>query len=190
MAMTTQQESFKWTPHVEVIKYDPDTVARIAEQLGHEPSGEELRALAIEPDDIATADGNVLTTNGVTRIAELIIGSGSAAFTATQGFCGVGDSTTAGAPGDTALLGTNKFYKIVTTTPSRTLGVISASTDFLGSEANFAWNEWCWGIATGTLTAGTTLPGTSPIILNRKAQGLGTKANGAVWTLSASVTIT
>lgn len=189
----TASDSIIWTPHVEVRKYDPSTVLELTDFLGHEPTGNDLTRLedsgAISPDSYAYADGNALVTTGLQRLALLITGSG-AAFTATQGFAGVGDSTTAVAAADTGLsAATNRLYKLIDAAPTANAvaGQIAANATFQSADANYAWNEWCWGIATGTLTQGTSLPGTSPIILNRKVQSLGTKAPGAVWTLQATV---
>lgn len=194
-------DGIKWYPKIEIVKYDPSSIAAITRDLGHEPTGDELRALEalgrISPDDITKCEGNGLLDVGRNRIINLITGGGGAAFTSTQGFTGVGDSSTAFSSAHTALqAATNKYYQIVdsgtvaaTGTPT---GQISAACTYGTSNANFAWNEWCWGIATGTLTAGTTPPGTSPVVLNRAVPGssLGTKASGASWTLNATITIT
>lgn len=203
-------DGIKWTPVIEVIKYEPQTVREItqfldsrnlrtADRVGLEASGPELRMLerlyGLTPDDVVTDVGNELTDVGRNRIINLITGGGGAALTGTQGWTGVGDSSTAFAGNQTALVAaTNKYYQIFDAAPGATgtpTGQISAATTFATGNGNFAWNEWCWGISTGTITAGTTPPGTGPTMLNRKvpAGGLGTKASGATWTLNATITI-
>lgn len=186
-----------WVCTSKVIKYDPDSIELIKRSWtnGVEPDGNTLRAMEtaglVEPDEVLEGVGNLLVTVGLNRITNLIIGGGGAAMNNAQMFCGVGDSTTAAAVGDTALgAATNKYYQgIDATYPTQSNGVISANCTFASGNANYAWQEWVWGVATGTLTAGTTPPGTSPIIINHKVQSLGTKVTGSVWTLQASITI-
>lgn len=190
-------ESALWVPRVKVIKYHSSSIEAIkrAHTNGAEPDGHTLRYLEaaghIEPDEVTEDVGNLLVTVGLNRITNLIIGGGGAAMTNAQMFCGVGDSTTAAAVGDTALnAATNKYYQgIDATYPTQSNGVITANCTFASGNANYAWQEWVWGIATGTLTAGTTPPGTSPIIVNHKVQSLGTKVSGSVWTLQATITL-
>lgn len=193
----TNVDQALWTPKAKVLKYEPDTVARIAAELGHEPSGAELAAMT-EPDSTVEAVGNLLTTVGLARITGLIIGAGGAAFTNTLGFAGVGTSSTAATVGDTALGGngnsTTAWYKgLDASNPTNSNGVITANCTFQTGDGNFAWNEWCWGIvSSGTVTAANAIAsvGTTPIMLNRKVQSLGTKVAGAVWTLQSTVTLT
>lgn len=193
-------DSLTWHPEVQVWKYEPDTIADLTARLGHEPSGVELRYLermeGLKPDDVAYASGNLLVTNGLNRITNLIIGGGAAAFTHAQAIVGVGSSTTAATVSDVALGGdgstsTAYYQNADATYPTQSGGVLTCNCTYGTGVANFAWQEWCWAIATGTLTAGGTLSsvGTSPVMLNHKIQSLGTKASGAVWTLNAQVTI-
>ena len=190
------QESIKWWPTVRVLKYGPETLATITKDIGHEPSGNDLRYLenkyGLTPDEITVCEGNALTTAGRDRIVDLICGSGTA-FTwnatasLTRGYAGVGTSTTAFAAGQTALVGTAR-YNLIDASPTSVDGVISANTTYTSGEAEFAWEEWCWGISTGTITEGATVP--TGVMLNRKVQSLGTKGAGSTWTLQATVTIT
>ncbi len=187
-------DGISWYPRILVKKYDPDTVAALAAELGREPTSGDL--VGVEPDDVVPDEGNQLVTVGLARLGNLIIGSGAAAFTQSQAILGVGSSSTAFALAQTALQGdgstTTAWYQGAdASSVSQTNGVISAQATISGSNGNFAWNEWCWGIATGTLTAGGTLAsvGTSPVMLNRKVVSLGTKANGAIWVLQSSITL-
>jgi hypothetical protein len=186
----TFTDSVKWHPEVEVQKWSPETIREITDLLGHEPDSFELNALGIKPDDFAYASGNQLVTAGLNRLGSLIIGSGQA-FTGVYATVGVGTSTTAWSAGQTALVGT-AYYTGVTTGPSQTNGAISCTADFASGVANHAWEEWCWAIATAAVIPGTVFSTatTSGVMLNRKVQSLGTKASGALWTLSATVTLT
>lgn len=183
-----------WVPMAKVLKYGQEKVAQITAQLGFEPKGYHLRELEssghIEPDEVTDVVGNLLTTAGLNRMTSLILGSG-AAMTNAQTFSGVGDSSTAATVADTTLgASSNKWYKATDATyPSQANGVITNNTTFQTGEANYAWNEWVWGIATGTLTAGSSLPGTSPVLINHKIQSMGTKVSGSIWTLQGTVTI-
>lgn len=195
-------DMFGWRPRIAVVKYSPDTVQDIIRTIGHEPSGDELRHLeataGLSADSIVEVEGNELTDAGRNRIRDLIIGSG-AAFTGAQGIIGVGSGTTAFAGSQTALAGngaasTAWYQKIDAGFPTSTgTGKFTAAATFATGDGNFAggWQEWCFAIATGTITAGGALAsvGTSPVMLNRKVTNLGTKASGAVWTLTAEVTL-
>jgi hypothetical protein len=186
----TFTDSVKWHPEVEVAKWSPETVREITDFLGHEPTSFEMNALSVSPDDYAHASGNQLVTAGLTRLGDLIIGTGQA-FTAARGVVGVGTSNVAWGAGQVALQGT-AYYAAVTTGPSNSAGAISCTADFASGFANHAWEEWCWAIATAAPIPGTVFSTvtTGGVMLNRKVQSLGTKASGALWTLSATVTLT
>lgn len=187
-------DDLRWHPKIQVRKYDPATVAALTAALGREPTAIDLAA--VDPDDIAYDEGNQLTTAGLNRLGNLIIGTGSTpAFNASQAILGVGNSSTAFALGQTTLQGdgstTTAWYQGADSAPTQSNGVISAQMTITGSNANFAWNEWGWIIGTGTITAGGTLASvaTSPVLLNRKVASLGTKASGAIWVLQSTVTL-
>lgn len=190
----TMQDSLLWTPIVRVIKYNSDTVADLIAELGKEPCGSELRAMEdegrIAPDEVVEVEGNALVNTGLQRLGDLIIGTGQA-FTTTRGVSGVGNGTAATTSGMTALQGASQLYKALDGAPTSVTGVLSAATTYGTSEANFAWEEWCWAIATATPVTSATFntATTSGIMVNRKAQALGTKASGAVWTLQATITL-
>lgn len=195
----TVDSSIKWTTDARILKFDQDTVDEITKALGHEPSGDELTWLqqheGLVPDDLVTAHGNLLTTVGLNRITNLIIGGGSAALTNAQAIVGVGSSTTAAAVGDTVLGGngssTTAWYQSADASyPTQSNGTITIYSTFATGNANFAWNEFCVAIATGTITAGGTLAsvGTSPVMLNHKVTSLGTKASGS-WQAQLQITL-
>lgn len=189
--MNIVKESIKWHPTIVVSKWNPDTVRQVQADLmdGIEPCVQDFERLGIKADDFAYADGNLLVTTGSTRIAQLITGvGGTVAFNAAQGYVGVGDgSASPTTVGMTDLQGTNKYYVPLATGPSLSGGTISVTANYGSSVANFAWNEWCFGIAASTNAAGTAAP--TGVMLNRKPQALGTKANGATWTITAALVI-
>lgn len=193
-------DGLNWLAHAHVDKFSPDQVSWVQGKTGLvEPKGATFFQLGLEPEDGSVeAAGNLLVTTGLNRITNLIIGGGGAAFNNAQAITGVGSSSTAAAVGNTALGGdgstTTAYYQGADATyPQQSNGVITNVNTFGTSNANFAWNEWAWGIATGTITPGGTFAsvGTSPVLLNRKvpASSLGTKASGAVWVLTTTVTL-
>jgi hypothetical protein len=131
----------------------------------------------------------------LTRITGLIIGNGEQAFTNARAVVGVGTSTTAATAGDTALgndgTANARYRGADSSNPSRSGAVITCNSTFGSGEAEFAWNEWCLGIATAAITAGNTFSTVSGsgVLLNRKVQSLGTKGAGSTWTLQATITL-
>jgi hypothetical protein len=192
-------DGVKWDMHARVIKYEPETVERLTAQMGHEPNAFHLRHLEeiglLEPDDIVEVPGNLLVTTGLNRITNLIIGGGGTPLAHANAIVGVGTSSTAATVSDVALGsdGTaNAYYQQADSGyPTQSNGTITCNATFQTGNANFAWNEWCWADGSGTITAGTTLASvaTSPVMLNHRIQSLGTKVSGAVWTLSATLTL-
>jgi hypothetical protein len=192
-------DTINWAPHAKVLKYDPDTVAEIAAELGREPSGSDLRRLeeneGLVPDSVVEAAGNLLTTAGLNRITSLIIGGGGQALTNSRMAIGVGDSSTAAAVGDVALGGNSSTHSWWqgpdASNPTQSNGVITANATFASGDGNFAWNEWGWGIGTAAIVPGAVFATatTGGLLLNHKVQSLGTKSSGAVWTLQATITL-
>ena len=203
-------DGIKWWPTIEVIKYDARSTAALTRDLGHAPTGPELRALEaagrIAPDDITVSEGNLLVINGLQRITNMIIGGGgtggTAAITGTLGFIGVGATGGAGTGNAQTALSANggsALYKVVDAQPTQSntnsgagLDTINASCTYGSGQAEFAWAEWCIGcVASGTVTTNATLAsvGTGAIILNRKADSLGTKGAGSTWTLAAKIVL-
>ncbi|WP_063039743.1 hypothetical protein [Nocardia pseudovaccinii] len=192
---------FRWHAAATIVKFAPPTVRDMIRYMGgREPLGHEIEELVglkrFTPDDIHHEDGNLLTTAGLGRLTSLFEGAGGAVFNNAQAIIGVGSSSTAAAVGDTALGGngstTTAYYQGADASyPTQSGGTINCNSTFGTGNANFAWNEWCLAIATGTLTAGGTLAsvGTSPVMFNHKIASLGTKASGAIWTLQASCSI-
>lgn len=204
--MTENADGIRWMPYVHVAKYSPEQVAWAVARLGYEPRDAELQSLFDAPEDgIAESYGNMIVNGGLGRINNLIIGTGStSAFNSTQSVIGVGDSSTAEARSQTdlqAIAGaTHRWMQAVTTAPTvttvtNTNDTISCGTTFASADGNFAWQEWCWVVSTGTITATSavlsgTVPGsTGNTMLNRKVVSLGTKASGASWVFTTTVTL-
>jgi len=139
------------------------------------------------PEELIVVEGNLLLNEGLQRLRDLLVAAGGVAYNNANAFVGVGDSNTAEAATQTELsAASNRFYKAMNATfPTTATQAATWASDFTGSEANYAWQEWtvCAGatVASGAgFTSGTTN-------LNRKVQSLGTKAAGT-WTLSATIT--
>lgn len=174
------------------------------------PEGDWLRRHCGDPEDGCREDyGNLLVTAGLTNLTSLWLGqtgtavnplklnSGSTAGAAT---CGVGATATAASVADTVLGANNTanaYYQIADTSyPTSSAGVVTLQSTFGTSVANFAWNEWCWATGAGAITAGTALASiyataSSFAMVNHKvpASSLGTKASGASWVFTTTVTI-
>lgn len=191
---------FSWHAECEVYKFFADTVQAMIAHVGREPLGHEVAELVaaglFAPDEIHHEDGNLLTTAGLARMTSLFEGGGGAVFNNAQAIVGVGSSSTTALVADTALGGngstTTAYYQGADVGyPTQSGGVINCNSTFGTGNANFAWNEWCLGIETGTLTPGGTLAsvGTSPLMFNHKVASLGTKVSGAIWGVLATITI-
>jgi hypothetical protein len=193
-------DGIKWSPSARVLKYDADTIQDITRMLGHEPNGAELRHLeataGLVPDETTDwVKGNLLVTVGLDNLTKLIIGTGTS-FNNAHSIVGVGSSSTAAVIGDTHLGGdgstTTAYYQNAdASNPTQANGVLTCNCTYATGNANFAWQEWCWAVGTGTITPGGTLASvaTGVIMLNHKVQSLGTKASGSTWTLQATVTL-
>lgn len=188
-------DGIKWSPYAHVGKYSPELTREVTEYLGYEPQAADWKRLEIAPQDEAEAYGNLLTTAGLNRITNLIINEGSLqAFDDTHAVVGVGATNTAAAITDTTLAanGGSAWYQAAGGGVSATNGVITAISTFASADGNFAWEEWCWAVITGTITASATLANvgsTSEQMLNRKVASLGTKASGASWVFTTTVTL-
>jgi hypothetical protein len=58
---------------------------------------------------------------------------------------------------------------------------------FTSSEGNFAWKEW--GIWNDPVSSDVNGDFDTGIMLNRKVQALGTKTSAAVWTFTATLSL-
>lgn len=160
----------------------------------HGISSSMLRAFVGEPEEAIEIPGNLLLNEGIQRMLDMTMiatvtsnQTASNPWSNANAYTGVGDSNAAEAATQTDLsAATNHFYKAMNATyPSRSNQTISFQSDFTGTEANYAWQEWSVAAgATGASGAGFTTGTTN---LNRKVASLGTKASGT-WTLTCQIT--
>ena len=189
-ASTTVGDSARWRPLVTVEKYDDDQVLWVTRKTGIlTPSGADLSQL-VRPYETVEAAGNLLTTAGLQRLTNLLIGAGGQALTNTASRLGVGNSSTAAAVGQTDLQAAagaaNRYFMPMDATyPTAVNGVVTLRSTFATGDGNFVWAEWGTDIGTPSVTAGAVVNAT---LLNRAVQALGTKASGS-WVLTATITI-
>jgi hypothetical protein len=185
------KDSILWRPVATVQKYNQDKVEWVAARTGIAvPTSADLERL-VEPDDIVVSVGNLLTTAGLNRITSLIIGGGGQAATNTSARLGTGNSTTAAAVGQTDLQAAagsaNRWFQIMDASfPTQSNGVLTFKSTFASADGNYAWQEWCVDIGTPTVSSGNTV---AALMLNRKVESLGTKASGASWVLTSTITL-
>lgn len=181
-----------------VDKWDADQVRWVERKSGiTSPIGAVLRTY-VDPYETLEVEGNLITTNGLGRLTNFLIGTGSlVGFTATTTGVAVGDSSTAAAAADADLVAaTNKYYKTVDSAPTRGTTTVTNDTvqcvaTFGSSQANFVWNEWGTVLASATTADATTLAGFSSAsdetLFNRKVASMGTKGSGSSWTVTAKI---
>lgn len=184
-------DTLHWSPALRVDKYDDDQTAWVARKSGIlTPLGAHFEALKVLPYDVVEVAGNLLTTAGLQRLTNLLIGAGGQALTNTAARIGVGNSSTAAAVGQTDLQAaagsTNRWFQPMDATfPTAVNGVVTLKATFATGDGNFVWAEVGTDIGTPTVTAGNTVNAT---LLNRFVQALGTKASGS-WVLTETITI-
>src|SRR3569832_1034389 len=101
---------------------------------------------ADQPYDVSEIDGNLLLNEGIGEMLDLLIGVGSpTTFSNANARLGVGDSSTAESAAQTDLqAATNKTYKAMAASyPSRTAQTVTWRAVFGGTDANYAWAEFC-----------------------------------------------
>lgn len=117
---------------------------------------------------------------------------------------GVGSSSTAFSGSQTTLQGdgstTTAYYEVMDSgfpswQGSGTPGQLNGQATFASANGNFTggWQEWCWFTSTtvvGSWTPGGTLSsvGSNTNMWNRKVTNLGTKASGASWVFTQTIT--
>ena len=113
-------------------------------------------------------------------VAQQSIGEAVTPFDAANAHIGVGDSNAVFAATQTDLqAATNKLRKAMEAGyPSRSGNILSFRALFGTAEANFAWEEW------GVFNAAT-----AGVMMNRKAEPLGTKTSAQSWQLTVDITV-
>jgi len=181
-----QEDGIKWHPKVRIDKYSPEQIKVWTEFLGHEPTSVDFADWEIEPESVTELDGNQLVSVGLTRIRDLILGTGATGITSTSARIGVGNGTAGFSAAHVDLQGASKRFNILDSLTPGTSKFTAVAT-FGTGDANFAWEEWCIDIKnTGSATSGNTI---NDVLLNRKVGSQGTKASGAVWVFTVDVTI-
>jgi hypothetical protein len=138
-------------------------------------------------DEVFHGSPNLLVIGGASAFLEFISGNTAAltAFNNANAYIAVGDSSTSAADTQTALqASTNLLRKAMDATyPQHSHSATTAGaksivyrSTFGTSDANFAWNEWAIFNAAA-----------SGLMLNRKAESLGTKTSAASWVFTATL---
>ena len=124
---------------------------------------------------------NLGLNEGLNALFTLLCGGSETAFNNANSNIGVGDSDAAAVATQTGLqAATNKLYKGMEATYP-TYGTLQKAiwrAKFLGSEANWVWNEIT--VANGNSDAAKNL--------NRKVQAMGTKVSPAEWYATLEIT--
>lgn len=188
-------------------RFGPRMIARGTNPLFRGSLAEVLHACGAPEDGVREESGNLLVTQGLDQITKLLQGVSATALSNTHGICGVGNGTTAATTSDTALTADNSanaFYQSFDASyPTQSNGVMTGQSTFASGNANFAWNEWCWATSTGTVGASTSTilhttsgsggwtTSTTQYLWNHKvpASSLGTKASGASWVFTTTITL-
>lgn len=124
-------------------------------------------------------DGNVLLEEGITALANLLIGNTEDAYSNANAYLGVGESTTAASASQAGLQGATTTFKAMESGyPSISGQTITWRSVFGGTDANNAWQEF-------TVVNASSDTGDN---LNRKVDDQGTKASGQTWTLDLAIT--
>lgn len=122
-----------------------------------------------------------LTDAGRNAIASRLINDATTIeFDNANAKIGVGDSTVAFAAAQTDLqAATNKLRKAMDAGfPTIAANAITFRSTFIGTEANWAWQEWA---VFNAATAG--------VMLNRVVEVNGTKLTGQTWVLQVTITV-
>lgn len=133
-----------------------------------------------DPHSISEFEKNLLLNEGINELWTILCSSGGTKFDNTNARLGVGNSATAAAATDTALLGASTLFKAMDG-GFPTFGTLQKATwrsTFQSADANFAWEEF------------TVDNGATPLKnLNRKVSAQGMKVAGQVWELTLEITL-
>lgn len=181
-------EKLNWHPRFNVKKYSQEYLLThggydLYEKVENGLGGDPLLAI-LEPEDVFYGEGNLLLNAGITRMLNLCIGAGGQVWNNANCRIGVGNSATAAAATQTDLQGASKYFKLAAATyPQVSAQTMTMQSVFGTSVANYAWEEWVIDQGTGD---GTTVVATA---WNRAVASMGTKASGATWTFTVTITI-
>lgn len=160
MAGMKKRAGFKpWHPHYKVEKYNDGNTDR-------------------EPDEVIEWDGNLMMNAGINVMLDLLIGAAGTDFDNTNGYLGVGNSSTAAAATQTDLQGASTARVILDALATINAETLTFVATFGSAAGNFAWEE----VGIFNAASGGTM-------LTRSVSSLGTKASGATWVLTITLTI-
>ncbi len=131
-----------------------------------------------EPDEVVEFEGNLLMNAGINVMLDLLIGAAGTDFDNTNGYLGVGNSSTAAAATQTDLQGASKSRVIIDALATISGQTLTFVATFGSAVANFAWEE----VGIFNASSGGTM-------LSRRVSSLGTKASGATWVLTITLTV-
>jgi len=149
-----------WKPHYKLEKYSKGVGPDVA------------------PDEVIEWDGNMMMNAGINAMLLLLVGTGGTDFDQNNGYLGVGNSSTPAANTQTDLIGTSTARVQITALATIALETLTFVASFGAAAGNFTWEEV--GIFNGP-SGGT--------MLTRSVSALGTKAAGATWVLTITLTI-
>jgi hypothetical protein len=184
-------DTMKWTGALTVEKFDEEQTADAITRTGlARPTAADFAALGMAPREVVESGPNLITTNGLNRVMNLLIGTGQAASN-TAARIGVGDGSTAASASDVDLAAsagsTHRYFMTMDATYPQVSGAVATfKATFASADGNFAWAEWCIDIGTPTVSAGTTV---NALMLNRKVASNGTKSSGTSWVATATITL-
>jgi hypothetical protein len=186
-----------------VSKFDGDMTAWASRKMGGEnpgrpgfvqPTARTFQRLGVDPYEVSTAVGNLITQAGWGRLLTLAVGGGGTAFASASTRIGVGTATAAATTGDTDLAAAtgaaNRLWVMGTGVGTTGTGTGTARLSVVGTtvgsgDGNFVWAEW--GVDQGTASgAGAS----TAVLLNRAVAALGTKASPATWTATVQLDFT
>lgn len=185
------KEKVNWHPVWRIDRFrDPNNhLAELLQAQGlripnFAPIGIDLRILNKRYLGHTIHRGNLLLNVGINSMWGLITALNSqTAYSNANAYIGVGDSSTAASASQTGLQGSNKTFKAMNsgypTAGSSQQAVWQSS--FGSSDANYAWNE--------ILVASGNNPPTTGIAMNRLVSSMGTKASGATWVATLTITL-
>lgn len=184
---TRPVESGRGTTHWLVERWDSDAVRWVRRKTGLvEPLGRHFHQLRVRPYSVSEVYGNLITNAGWTLIMSLLTDQGSATpMDDTHTRIGVGDGDTAATATDSDLDGENKHWEPVSGAGTLGTRTLQFSATFGAAVANFDWKEFGIDVSDSEAEAGSTV---GDVLFNRKVTSQGTKANGQVWTATATIT--
>ncbi len=177
-----QHEPVRWRAQWKIEKFHGDWSA---EDINSGKAG--------KPYEVIEREGNLLMYGGASNLWQCLIGNGTGTagqnltfFNNANAHIGVGDSTSAAAATQTNLQASTNLLRrpMESSYPSHTDGTTSGAASisfrsvFGSAEANFAWQEW------GIFNAAS-----GGRMLNRRVENNGTKASGATWTFTVTLTL-